>query len=295
MSRAVARDATSLFLGDAIDLVGSLKSASVDLIVTSPPYCIGMPYETSRSVDDFIRLHDVLLPECARVLRPGGSLCWQVGYHASRISIEPLDYHVHSIMRRLGDMHLRNRIIWTFGHGAHAVRRFSGRHETIMWYSKGRDYIFDLDSVRVPQKYPGKKHYKGAKKGEYSGNPLGKNPGDVWDIPNVKSKHIEKTSHPCQFPVGLVQRLVRSLTRPGALVLDPFVGSGSSGVAAVLEARQFIGADIASEYLKVAESRIVSAEKGIARYRPFNQPIHIPGVGDPIEVPEHFRFRLELA
>src|ERR1041384_3300304 len=89
-------------------------------------------------------------------------------------------------------------------------------------YSKGRRYRFDLNAVRVPQKYPGKKHYKGPKKGKLSGNPKGKNPSDVWEIPNVKSRHVEKTKHPCQFPVALVQRLVRALTLPGSLVVDPF-------------------------------------------------------------------------
>ena len=293
--RAVARGASALFRGDAVELTQALPTGSVDLIVTSPPYCIGMPYETSRSVDDFIRLHELLLPECARVLRPGGSLCWQVGYHTTRLGIEPLDFHVHAIMRGIAEFQLRNRIVWAFGHGTHASRRFSGRHETIMWYSKGREYQFDLDPVRIPQKYPGKKHYKGPKKGEYSGNPLGKNPGDVWEIPNVKSKHVEKTTHPCQFPVGLVQRLVRCLTVPDALVFDPFAGSGSSGVAAVLEGRRFLGADVDSDYVDIAAGRIALAAKGQARFRPFDQPIHTPERGDPIQIPDHFKLSFELA
>ena len=80
-------------------------------------------------------------------------------------------------------MSMRNRIVWHFGHGLHASRRFSGRYEVIMWFTKSDDYTFNLDAVRVPQKYPQKKHFKGPRRGELSGNPLGKNPGDVWEIP----------------------------------------------------------------------------------------------------------------
>ena len=108
---------------------------------------------------------------------------------------------------------MRNRIVWHFEHGLHCSRRLSGRYETIMWFTKGDDYVFELDPIRVPQKYPGKKYFKGPKAGQYSCNPLGKNPGDVWTIPNVKSNHVEKTGHPCQFPVELIERLVLALTR----------------------------------------------------------------------------------
>ena len=123
---------------------------------------------------------------------------------------------------------MRNRIIWTFGHGLNSVRRFSGRHETILWSTKGDSLEFNLDEVRVPQKYAGKRAYKGPHKGELSGNPLGKNPSDVWEIPNVKAKHIEKTEHPCQFPVAIPQRLIKALTHENALILDPFMGSGTT-------------------------------------------------------------------
>ena len=94
---------------------------------------------------------------------------------------------------------MKNRIVWHFEHGLHLKHKFSGRYETILWFVKTDKYIFDLDKVRVPQKYPGKVGYKGKNKGKYSGNIKGKNPSDVWIIPNVKSFHKEKTIHPCQF------------------------------------------------------------------------------------------------
>ena len=267
VARKDGAEAVTLYHASAEMLFATLADNSIDLIVTSPPYCMGMEYEKSTSADDFLREHKKIFPEVSRVLKPGGSACWQVGHHVRNGIVTPLDALVYIAAREAPELVLRNRIVWTFGHGLHAPTRFSGRHETIMWFTKGNDYTFNLDDVRVPQKYPGKRHYKGEKKGKFSGNPLGKNPSDVWDIPNVKARHVEKTSHPCQFPIALPRRLIRALTKFGDIVFDPYLGSGSSGVAAVLEGRRFIGNDITSKYLQIARRRIVAAVKGDALVR----------------------------
>jgi adenine-specific DNA-methyltransferase len=176
---------------------------------------------------------------------------------------------------------LRNRIIWTFGHGLHCKNRFSGRYEVILWYTKGAGYFFDLNAVRVPQKYPSKKYFKGPRAGELSCNPLGKNPGDYWDdvwdnIPNVKSNHVEKTIHPCQFPVGLAERLVLALCPPRGKVLDPFCGSGSTAVAALFHGREFVGCDTSEEYVRLARERAGRAARGEERFRPHDLAIVQP-------------------
>lgn len=265
-----------LFNGDCIDLVRQIPDHSVDLVITSPPYFMGKAYDRSTKIEDFIAAHERLFPEVIRVLKPGGSICWQVGYHIDKNILFPLDYTIYSLLSSVEDIYLRNRIIWTFGHGLHSKHRFSGRHETILWFSKGKDYYFDLDSVRIPQKYPGKKHYKGEKKGEYSGNPLGKNPSDVWEIPNVNANHIEKTEHPCQFPIALAQRLVKALSPNGGTILDPYMGSGSTCIAAALEERKFIGADTEHSYCKIAKERLMDLQSGNLKYRPIDQPIFEP-------------------
>jgi adenine-specific DNA-methyltransferase len=224
-----------------------------------------------------------------RALRPGGSLCWQVGHHVKNGIVTPLDAIVYTIFSKTPKLFLRNRIVWTFGHGVHASKRFSGRHEAVLWFTKGRRYRFNLNAVRVPQKYPGKRHYKGPNKGEFSGNPRGKNPSDVWEIPNVNSRHIEKTQHPCQFPVALVQRLIRALTRPGAVVVDPFMGSGTVALAASLEKRSFAGCDIQRPYINIARTRIKEARMGKAKYRPLERPIYEPSSHDSVaKRPAHF-------
>jgi len=250
---------------------------------------MGKEYDKSASIDDFIADHRKLAPLLVRVLKDGGSLCWQVGHHVHDGVVVPLDAIVYQIFSEQKDLYLRNRIIWTFGHGVHASRRFSGRHETILWFTKGRDYEFNLDSVRVPQKYPGKRHYKGPKKGEWSGNPRGKNPSDVWEIPNVKSRHVEKTAHPCQFPVALVQRVIRALVKPRGLVVDPFMGSGTSAVAATLEHRLFFGCDINRSYVKIARSRLRKLKGGEKSHRPLEEPIFTPrGTEAVASRPSHF-------
>lgn len=265
-----------LYNGDCLKLLKKLPDNSVALTVTSPPYCMGKEYESSTSYEDFSEIHKKILPEIVRVTKPGGSICWQVGYHVSNGTVMPLDYLVHRIAENIDDLYLRNRIIWTYGHGLHCKKRFSGRHETILWYTKGIDYTFNLDAVRIPQKYPGKTHYKGANKGLPSGNPKGKNPGDIWDIPNVKANHIEKTDHPCQFPIALAQRLILALSTEGDLVFDPFMGVGSTGCAAITEQRRFVGAEVHTSYYNTAVNRCDLAFQKKLNFRPHNKPVYIP-------------------
>ena len=287
--QAVKTPKTKLLLADAFDFLGSLKPNSVDLIVSSPPYFMGKEYDTSMKLEDFVEHHKRLLPLLFRVLKPGGNLCWQVGHHVRKGVTTPLDAIVYSVFMAEPELLLRNRIVWTFGHGVHARDRFSGRHETILWYSKGEDYYFDLDAVRVPQKYPGKRHYKGPKKGEWSGNPKGKNPSDIWDIPNVKAGHVEKTEHPCQFPVALAQRLVKALCPVGGLVADPFMGSGSTCIAALFESRNFSGCEISKKYKKIAERRLLEFKEGSIKIRSLEKPVHVPNGREAVaQRPLHF-------
>jgi adenine-specific DNA-methyltransferase len=218
---------------------------------------------------------------CADLLADGGSICWQVGNYVSANAIVPLDLVLYPVFRRLR-LTLRNRIVWHFEHGLHSTRRLSGRHETVLWFTKGNNYTFNLDPIRVPQKYPGKRHFKGPNNGSYSGNPRGKNPGDVWALPNVKHNHVEKTIHPCQFPVELVERLVLALTNEGDLVVDPYIGVGSTAIGAVMHGRRAAGSDIRKEYLDVARQRLESLQRGELRTRPMYQPVYEPAPGSPL-------------
>jgi len=284
LPRSDAFDAT-VAATDRVVFLRGLGDRTARLVVTSPPYNVGKSYETSLSVGRYVEEQEATLRECVRVLAEDGSLCWQVGNfvpprpkvgaRTGPARIVPIDCLLWPVFERLG-LRLRNRIVWTFGHGEHCRLRLSPRYETLLWFTKGDDYVFDADPIRVPQKYPGKKAFRGPRAGQYVCNPLGKNPGDVWEIPNVKSAHPEKTEHPCQFPVELVERLVLALTRPGDLVVDPYCGVGSALVAALKHGRRAAGSGLEPRYVEIARRRISALRDGTLRLRPMGKPLLDP-------------------
>lgn len=290
-----------IFSGDVSEFVTQIPDNSVALVVTSPPYNLGKEYENKVSVEQYLNAQARLITQLFRVLREDGSICWQVGNFVEDGEVYPLDILYYPIFKKLG-MKLRNRIVWKFGHGLHASRRFSGRYETILWFTKSDHYIFNLDAVRVPAKYPGKRHFKGPNKGKPSGNPLGKNPSDVWeilvqdwdeqvwDIPNVKSNHPEKTIHPCQFPIELVERCVLALTNEGDWVFDPYMGVGSSLIAALMHDRRAMGCEKEETYVEIARKRILDYFNGTLRYRPLGKPVYQPSGKEKIsQIPREWK------
>lgn len=286
--------------GDCLTVLKKIEDRKFDLILTSPPYNVGKSYETKTSIEKYLETQEEIISELVRTLSDKGNLCWQVGNYVDKGEIFPLDIFYYQIFKKHG-LKLRNRIVWHFGHGLHASNRFSGRYETLLWFSKTDDYIFNLDNVRVPSKYPGKRHFKGPKKGQPSGNPLGKNPSDIWeiieqdwdkamwDIPNVKSNHPEKTEHPCQFPIELVERCVFALTDEGSWVLDPFAGVGSTVIGAIKNNRNGMGIEKEKEYCKIANKRIEDLKEGKLKIRPINKPIHKPTGKDKVaQIPKEW-------
>lgn len=263
------------YQGNCLDLLQAVPDESLQLVVTSPPYNIGKEYEKRLHLDLYLQQQAEVISECVRALSLRGSICWQVGNYVDKGAIIPLDAILYPVFAQLG-LKMRNRIIWHFEHGLHCSRRFSGRYETIIWFTKTDDFVFNLDPVRVPQKYPGKKHFKGPKAGQYSCNPLGKNPGDLWVIPNVKSNHVEKTEHPCQFPVALIERLVLALSNEEDWVLDPFLGTGTAVIAALRHNRRGAGAEIVPKYAEIARQRIAQEIAGTLPTRPMDKPVYDP-------------------
>ena len=273
--------------GDSLNSLRGLPGGLAKLIITSPPYNLGKAYEKATDLEAYLDTLRPVVDEMARVLSPEGSLCWQVGNYVEKGEIFPLDIYYYQLFKGRG-FKLRNRIIWYFEHGLHASKRFSGRYETLLWFTKGDAYTFNLDPVRVASKYPGKTHFKGDRKGLPSGNPLGKNPADIWrivthdfetalwNIPNVKANHPEKTIHPCQFPIELVERCVLALTNEGDWVLDPFSGVGSALLAALKNRRKALGCEKEDEYIRIARQRIDDLASGKLRYRRLGKPVHQP-------------------
>jgi len=289
-----------LHLGDTLDFLQSVPNDVVQLIICSPPYNIGKEYETRTSIENYLSIQEPVMTELVRVLSPSGSLCWEVGNYVEDAEVFPLDIFYYSIFKDRG-LKLRNRIIWQFGHGLHASKRFSGRYETVLWFTKNDTYKFNLDDVRIPAKYPGKTYYKGPNRGKPSGNPLGKNPSDIWqfiadewdseiwNIPNVKSNHPEKTIHPCQFPIELVERFVLALADEDDWVLDPYCGVGSAMIAGLKHRRRVIGCDKEQSYIDIAKDRIVDLFSGTIKMRPLGKQVHTPTGREKVsQVPEEW-------
>lgn len=272
--------------GDALPFLNTLQPR-FRLIITSPPYNLGKQYEEPKELPEYLAEQEKVIVQLIRCLADDGSLCWQVGNYVDDGEVYPLDALFYPIFKRHG-MKLRNRIIWHFGHGLHASRRLSGRYETLLWFTKSDNYVFNLDSIRVPAKYPGKTFYKGPNRGKPSGNPLGINPSDVWtflaqewenefwEIPNVKANHPEKTIHPCQFPVELVERCVLAFTSEHDWVLDPYMGVGSTLIAGLMHDRRVAGCDKEARYIEIAKQRLRDFFTGKLKVRKMGKPVYTP-------------------
>lgn len=251
-----------LYHGDCLDLMASLPEALVDLTVTSPPYNIGKAYEARRPVQDYVDWTEQWVRAVHRVTSPCGAFWLNLGYIPlpGRGRAVPLPYLIWDRV----PFFLVQEVVWHYGAGVAARHAFSPRNEKWLWYVRSVDaYTFNLDDVRDPNvKYPNQK-----KNGKLRVNQTGKNPGDVWIIPKVttgqgmdgRRASPERTKHPAQFPLAVVERIVRSSSNVGDLVMDPFVGSGSALVAAHHHGRQGVGFDTSAEYLDMAAERLARA------------------------------------
>lgn len=223
---------TSIFIGDCLAKMQAMPGGFVDLLVTSPPYNIGKAYEKRQALDTYAEWMESIVVESARLLKEGGSACWQVGNYVKDGVVLPLDYLFMPMLERAG-LTLRHRMIWHFHAGLHATKRFSGRHETILWATKG------------PSRY----HVAQARALM----------GDVIEVTNIKNNHPERTGHPAQFPEGLIRPLILALSREGDIVLDPFFGSGTTGSVAAQLSRNCIGIERDERYVEMAAARIRGA------------------------------------
>lgn len=240
--------------------MSQVPDKSVKLIVTSPPYNIdisygnkhvngkivsskGNKYKDNLEEDEYRKLLDTVFKECKRVLTDDGSIWINIKnrYQKDRI-ITP-----SWIEKYFEDMYLKNVIIWNMDWGGSTNKRFAPRYEYVYWYTKhAKNYTFELDRIKVPALNYRPDRYKSQLK----------NPSDVWRIPMVSGNFMERTDHPAQYPEKLIERIVLAGTNEGDIVLDPFMGSGTTAVVAKKLGRNYIGYEISQEYIDMAKERL---------------------------------------
>ena len=248
-----------LFCGDTLQLQKQIDNQYFNAIITSPPYNIGKEYENIKPLEEYVKWSAEWIIDSSKILNPTGALLLNLGY----VSIDdkgrafPLPY----ILWDKIPMFLNQEIVWNYSAGVACKNYLSPRNEKILWYVKNKeDYTFNLDAIRDKNvKYPNSK-----RNGKLRVNTLGKNPSDVWEIAKVTTGHNrsseERTPHPCQFPTDLINRLILGFTNEDNIVLDPFMGSGTTFESCMRYNRFCVGFEVLPEYCEIAKKRIISVQ-----------------------------------
>jgi adenine-specific DNA-methyltransferase len=244
-----------IYCADCLAILKELAANICSLTVTSPPYNIGKEYENPMPLDEYLSWCEEWMRELNRITRPDGAFWLNIGYVeiSGRAKALPLPY----LLWNRSPFYLVQEVVWNYGAGVAARTSLSPRNEKLLWYVKDREnYTFNIDLIRDPDvRYP---HQK--KNGKLRCNTIGKNPSDVWQIAKVTSgkdrASSERTPHPAQFPLDLVNRIVLGFSNPGELVIDPFMGSGTVAVSCLEHGRRFIGIEIKTAYCEVAAKRV---------------------------------------
>jgi adenine-specific DNA-methyltransferase len=244
-----------IYEGDCARYLERIPSGSIPLVVTSPPYNIGKEYEALRPLADYLEWCGDWIRQLHRASADDGAFWLNLGYVSidERAKAIPIPYLLWDRVPYF----LIQEIVWNYGAGVAGKTFFSPRNEKFLWYVKNpHDYTFNLDDVRdLNVAYPNQK-----KNGKLKCNQLGKNPSDVWNFAKVTSgqnrSSKERTPHPAQFPLGVIERIIKASSNPGDVVLDPFLGSGSVIEAALRTGRIGVGFEINPSYVKIAANRI---------------------------------------
>lgn len=251
-------------IGDCRELLKHIPDNSIKLVVTSPPYNIGKPYGKYKdkiALNDWEDLIREVTKEVVRVLTPDGSFFLNLSPvpFGNDKEILPLPFIGYQIFKDSG-LYLRNMITWTFNNMQNCTNRLSGRYENILWGVKDlKNYVFNLDDIRVPYITKNDKRLEG-------GN--GRNPTDVWYFDRVNNMTKKKLNleHPTVYPLPMIERIIKMSSNPGDTILDPFVGSGTTLVAAQKLGRNAIGLELDEKYVSEIEQRLknedISNEKG---------------------------------
>ncbi|MFN8626394.1 MAG: site-specific DNA-methyltransferase [Candidatus Binatia bacterium] len=251
-----SQDGFILFNGSCVELLEKLRdsNANIDLALTSPPYNIGKEYEKPLSLEEYISWCSRWMNQIYNVVSDRGAFWLNLGY--LEVPEKGLCVPIPYLLWDKSPFYMIQEVVWAYGAGVSAKSRLSPRNEKWLFYVKDREhYTFNLDEIRDPNvKYPNQK-----KNGRFRCNPLGKNPSDVWELPKVTTgkdrSSKERSGHPAQFPLSVVERIVKAASNPAEVVLDPFAGSCSTGIAATGLGRVFVGFELREDYCKASVQR----------------------------------------
>jgi adenine-specific DNA-methyltransferase len=240
---------------DCLEGMTALQKGAINLAITSPPYNIGKEYESAMEIEEYIGWCSTWLQQVARLIADNGAFWLNLGYIpiGDRGKAIPIPYLLWDKI----PMFLQQEVVWNYGAGVAGKRFFSPRNEKFLWYLKNSDsYTFNLDQIRDPNvKYPNQK-----KNGKIKVNPIGKNPSDVWEFPKVTSgagrASKERTPHPAQFPIAVIDRIILGCSNPNDLIMDPFLGSGTTAAVAIRRGRYCVGFEIRKDYCDIACERL---------------------------------------
>jgi adenine-specific DNA-methyltransferase len=240
---------------DCIEAMKKLPAGLVDLTVTSPPYNIGKEYESKIDVENYIDWCVDWIAEVGRISKETSAFWLNVGYLQlpNRAKCLPISYLLWDKV----PFYMLQEIVWHYGAGVAAKKFFSPRNEKFLWFVANQDrYTFNLDQVRDKNvKYPNQR-----KNGILKCNPLGKNPSDVWEIPKITSgtnrASPERTAHPAQFPRAVINRVILACSNPNDVVLDPFMGSGTTAEVAMNCGRFSLGFELDTKYIQIIRDRL---------------------------------------
>ena len=226
--------------GNAAELLKTLETESIDLIVADPPYNLGKDYGNNHDLkgfEEYILFTREWLSEAKRVLKPEGSIYVFMG-------VRFISY-LYDIMDRDLKLFFNSWIVWHYTQGMGKTKGFSPRHDDILVFNKGKNFTFNLDDIRVPQKFYRERN-----------NMRGANPGDVWQFSHVHYSNPNRQNHPTQKPEGIIERIVLASSNKGDIVLDPFSGSGTTLRVCQQLGRKAIGFELNPEYVAMTEQRL---------------------------------------
>lgn len=243
--------------GDSIEIMSEMKEKSIDLIVADPPYNVGKDYGNGsdrQEKSQYLEFSKKWMTEATRILKDNGTMYIFGG--------QKYIAYLYIILEDLG-LNNNGWVVWHYTQGAGRTKGYSSRHDDILIFTKGNSFTFNLDDIRIPQKY-----YRKAN------NMRGANPGNVWSLPHVHYSEKDRTFHPTQKPHALYERMILASSNEGDIVLDPFSGSGSSLVVAEKTNRKFIGIEIESKYVELAKNELAKDYKFFNSY--FKELLRIP-------------------